>query len=249
MDRGNQTADQIQTGLAAFDSDARTGAGAGAGTSPNVTAGVQNLQNLANSAGSGGMQNYQNEIDRLIARDTNPIRTLAQYAMGVGKGNTPIEGMMLGSEMINGLEKKLDADKRALMGLIEAQRISERDAAQAQERLRIQELQVKAMREGDFARVLGSYITSNQRMQMTDFQKAQLKIDMEAQDLNTRKFRERARSTIYDQLYEGKEPGGFWSRDTEGSREREMDSPRVQVLIDREVDRLIQQEIQRLAGQ
>ena len=245
LDRGNQTADQIQAGLAAFDSDAQ--AGAGTGTSPNVTAGVQDLQNLANSASSGGMQNYQAEIDRLIARDTNPIRTLAQYGLGVGKGNTPLEGMMLGSEMLDGIEKKLDADRRALMGLIEAQRISERDAEQAQERLRIQQAQVDAMLEGDFARAIASIHAANQRNMLTpgDILRARLQLG-ESEEL-TQNLRTRAeRNLLVRALGEDVDKTNFFGR---SEAEKLLADPDFQAEVDREVERLLQAQLESYTGQ
>jgi hypothetical protein len=231
-----------QAGLAAFDPDAR------ANTNENTSTSVVEISELVDSVGSGGTGvNYQAEMDRIIARDTNPIRTLAQYGMAFGKGKTPLEGMQLGSEMLNGIEKKLDADRRALMGLIEAQRISERDAKIARQRLAIQQDQVNAMREGDYARVLGSIFASNQRLALSAGDLADIRSEISQNEQLTGTLRSRAEETLLRRaLGEDFNKSSFFGR---SEAEKMLADPAFQAQVDILVGQLEAQETKRIAGQ
>ena len=151
--KGTETAEQVQAGLAAFDSDVSTGTGTGTGTG---TESAVNALGALELSGEGSGAGLRDQVKRIIDREEDPVRIALDFGRAFGKGNTPFQGLQLGGEVLDAAENKLDTQITALERLIQAADITDAQMRIAQEELAVKREQIDAIRSGNLYDLLAS---------------------------------------------------------------------------------------------
>ena len=158
--KGTETAEQVQAGLAAFDSDVSTGTGTGTGTG---TESAVNALGALELSGEGSGAGLRDQVKRIIDREEDPVRIALDFGRAFGKGNTPFQGLQLGGEVLDAAENKLDTQITALERLIQAADITDAQMRIAQEELAVKREQIDAIRSGNLYDLLASINTNLER--------------------------------------------------------------------------------------
>ena len=155
-----EKAEQVQAGLAAFDSDVSTGTGTGTETG---TESAVNALGALELSGEGSGAGLRDQVKRIIDREEDPVRIALDFGRAFGKGNTPFQGLQLGGEVLDAAENKLDTQITALERLIQAADITDAQMRIAQEELAVKREQIDAIRSGNLYDLLASINTNLER--------------------------------------------------------------------------------------
>jgi len=157
--KGTETAEQVQAGLAAFDSDVSTGTGTGTETGTGTGTETESAVNALGAlelSGEGSGAGLRDQVKRIIDREEDPVRIALDFGRAFGKGNTPFQGLQLGGEVLDAAENKLDTQITALERLIQAADITDAQMRIAQEELAVKREQIDAIRSGNLYDLLAS---------------------------------------------------------------------------------------------
>ena len=96
------------------------------------------------SIGSGG---FQARLDAVIARQDDPLEAISTFLRAMGEGDTIGEGLQIAGKALDARRRSNDAEQVALLKLLEAGSINERDYKLKQEQLKLERQNVENQRE------------------------------------------------------------------------------------------------------
>ena len=96
------------------------------------------------SIGSGG---FQARLDAVIARQNDPLEAISTFLRAMGEGDTIGEGLQIAGKALDARRRSNDAEQIALLKLLEAGSINERDYKLKQEQLKLERQNVENQKE------------------------------------------------------------------------------------------------------
>jgi len=108
---------------------------------------VEEVVNEGTNSGSIGSEGFQARLDAVIARQNNPIEAISTFLRAMGEGETIGQGLQIAGKALDSLRRSNDAEQIALLKLLEAGSINERDYKLKQEQLKLERENVDNQRQ------------------------------------------------------------------------------------------------------